>query len=165
MKNEVSARLAAGLREGLPGSGGCSWDLLYTILRANFDGGLEGSYVLPAEKFESDGEANYLDDVEVTSLRENGDQVEILYSEGSLMADFVVGADGPSSVVRKLLLPEEGRKYVGYVAWRGTVKETELSKETRELLNDHVGIYQGKGTQVILCVYCQIFRKINADRR
>lgn len=116
-----------------------SWDLLYHILRANFDGRLEGSYVTTAEKVKGDGVANYLSGVRVVDLKEVGGLVEVEYeamdgSKYSLEADIVIGADGPSSTVRKLLLPDAERSYVGYVTWRGTVKESLLSEETRDFI-------------------------------
>lgn len=150
VKKEVPLRVLVGLKDGQDSTGGCSWDLLYTVVRANFDGGLEGSYIQPAEKLDTDGEAEYRDGVNVTSIIDHGDRVEVLYEGGSIEADFVVGADGPGSMVRKLLVPEAERKYVGYVAWRGTVPESELSKETRDLLCDHAGLHHAKGTQVVL---------------
>lgn len=150
MKKEVDARSVMALKDGQESTGGCSWDLLYTILRANFDGGLVGSYVLHAEKIETDGEAEYRDGVSVTSLVDHGGKVEVLFEGGSIEANFVIGADGPSSVVRRLLAPEAERKYVGYVAWRGTVLETQLSQETRDLFRDHGVLYHAKGTQVVL---------------
>jgi 2-polyprenyl-6-methoxyphenol hydroxylase-like FAD-dependent oxidoreductase len=119
-----------------------SWELLYNILRANFDGGYEAGYVAKAEKKEGDGVATYLSGVRVTDLKEVGELVRIEYesTEGknSLEADIVIGADGASSTVRTLLLPEVERTYAGYVAWRGTVKESLLEEETRTLLGGKV---------------------------
>lgn len=33
------------------------------------------------------------------------------------------------------MLPEVERKYVGYCGWRGTVPETDISEETKAVLN------------------------------
>jgi 2-polyprenyl-6-methoxyphenol hydroxylase-like FAD-dependent oxidoreductase len=120
-----------------------SWDLLYNILRANFDGGHEAGYVAAPPEMEGDGVANYVSDVRVTDLTEVDELVEVEYEgvdgrKGALQADIVIGADGPSSTVRKLLLPEVERTYVGYVTWRGTVKESLLSDEVRTLLGTKV---------------------------
>lgn len=136
-----------GSIRGVMGSGEtaqvASWDLLYHVLRANFDGGLERSYVSAPKKEEGDGVASYVSGVRVSSLKEVGDLVEVEYEgvdgkKDSLEADIVVGADGPSSTVRKLLLPEVERNYTGYVTWRGTVKESLLSEETRNFLGTKV---------------------------
>jgi 2-polyprenyl-6-methoxyphenol hydroxylase-like FAD-dependent oxidoreductase len=119
-----------------------SWDLLYNILRANFDGGYEEGYIDAAEKREGDGIAKYLSGVRVTDLKEVGNVLKVEYEStggtGSMDADIVVGADGPSSTVRKLLLSDVERTYAGYVAWRGTVKESFLSEETKSRLGSNV---------------------------
>ncbi|MGH3501078.1 MAG: FAD binding domain-containing protein [Nocardioidaceae bacterium] len=51
-------------------------------------------------------------------------------------ADLAVFADGISSTARRRLLPEVVPKYAGYVGWRGTVAETDLSVETVSLFDD-----------------------------
>jgi 2-polyprenyl-6-methoxyphenol hydroxylase-like FAD-dependent oxidoreductase len=117
--------------------GSASWDLLYNVLRANFDGGYATGYVEAAAREESDGKAVYPLGARLTSIQGLGNgRVAVQYEgvNGRLeqrTADFVVGADGPSSTVRKLLLPLAERTYAGYVAWRGTVKESLVSEETR----------------------------------
>lgn len=65
--------------------------------------------------------------------------------EQTAIADLVLAADGASSTIRKLLVPEVERKYVGYVAWRGTVPETELSPRAREVLIDKFTFYHTDG--------------------
>ncbi len=51
-------------------------------------------------------------------------------------ADLVVFADGIQSVGRRRLARQSVSEYAGYVGWRGTVAEGELSVETRRLLGD-----------------------------
>jgi len=64
---------------------------------------------------------------EVTEIDDGGERVAISYAGGGTDAfDLVVCADGIGSGSRARLLPEVRPAYVGYVAWRGTVAETEL---------------------------------------
>jgi 2-polyprenyl-6-methoxyphenol hydroxylase-like FAD-dependent oxidoreductase len=52
-------------------------------------------------------------------------------SRADINADLIVGADGFRSTVRSLVAPETVPLYGGYVAWRGLMAETDLSKEFR----------------------------------
>lgn len=114
-----------------------SWDLLYYLLRANFDG-VESGYCKVPEPLETDGQGTYEYGRMVNSAKDLGEQVEIQYEDkrgkvGMTTADVVIGADGPSSTLRNILLPNVERIYAGYVAWRGTVPEHEappVAKET-----------------------------------
>lgn len=144
-----------------------SWDALYFRLRANFDA-LASVYVpKPPAPVSSAGEsldaaqtrAKYQVGTLVTGFEElpESSQVVVRYKDRchgnknvEVLADLVLGADGPNSVVRKMFLQpgQAKRKYCGYVAWRGVVPEEEVSKETREkfqanitysMLNDEGG--------------------------
>ena len=53
-------------------------------------------------------------------------------------ADLVVFADGITSTARARLDPAAQLRYSGYVGWRGTVPEHELTDGTRELLGDAI---------------------------
>lgn len=50
---------------------------------------------------------------------------------GSSRADLVIAADGSTSYVRQLLQPHLKHTYAGYVAWRGTVLESDVSEDAR----------------------------------
>ncbi|KAF4628227.1 hypothetical protein G7Y89_g9927 [Cudoniella acicularis] len=54
----------------------------------------------------------------------------------SLNADLVIAADGGSSDIRRMILPSADllRPYSGYLTWRGTIPENEVSEETRAIL-------------------------------
>lgn len=131
-----------------------SWDLVYHLLRWRVDG-LDSDYVkeLPAD---NRPKAEYEHGCTVTNVEDSGDHgVKLTWThkdhgEGqTATADVVVAADGPSSTIRRLLEPKVERKYVGYVAWRGTVPETELSDAAREVFLEQFTFYHGEGTQIL----------------
>src|SRR5436305_14112651 len=98
-----------------------SWDLSYYLLRANFDG-LKSGYCQVPEKQEGDGVTRYEYGHIVTGLEEGEESsAKVLFRKhsdtlGTMGADLVIGADGPSSTVRKTFHPEVQRKLVGYCA-------------------------------------------------
>jgi 2,6-dihydroxypyridine 3-monooxygenase len=65
-------------------------------------------------------------------------------------ADLLVCADGLASTARRLLLPDVEPVYAGYVAWRGTVAEQELTATARAELRDSM-LYQILAEGHILC--------------
>jgi 2-polyprenyl-6-methoxyphenol hydroxylase-like FAD-dependent oxidoreductase len=141
-----------------------SWDLLYNVLRKGFDGGGEESYFSRLNNNEmrkvdeigkNDGIGEYLYGHKVTSLTDIGSGgVEVEFEDkdgkgGSLKANMVIGADGPSSTVRKILMPDVERTYAGYVAWRGTVLESEVEEETRKCFAEKFTFFHSKGLQIL----------------
>jgi 2-polyprenyl-6-methoxyphenol hydroxylase-like FAD-dependent oxidoreductase len=152
-----------------------SWDLLYHIGRANFDGQKSGHLAAQWDDVlagthgetlrESWGRAKYEYGKQVEKLQvqkgTKGDRVEIWWKdtmEGSpnqgeietTYADYVICADGPSSKMRGMLLgQDEERKYAGYVAFRGTVPEHELSKDTKAVFVEKFTFFHGKATQIL----------------
>ena len=60
---------------------------------------------------------------------------------GTRSFDLVVGADGIGSTVREEVAPGTPTTYAGYVAWRGTVLERDLSPGTAEIFADAM-VYQ-----------------------
>ena len=95
-----------------------SWDLLYHVLRANFDG-VSSDYVQAPE---DPGKATYEYGCTVTGIKKDDNSPEMIITyqdreknERTARASRVFAADGPSSTIRRLLLPQIQRKYAGYV--------------------------------------------------
>jgi 2-polyprenyl-6-methoxyphenol hydroxylase-like FAD-dependent oxidoreductase len=140
-----------------------SWDLLYNVLRRGFDGGGEEGYfshnnnemAKVDEVAKNDGIGEYLYEHKVTSLKDVGpDGIEVGFEDkdgkgGNLRADIVIGADGPSSTVRKILMPDVERTYAGYVAWRGTVVESEVEEKTRRCFAEKFTFFHSEGLQIL----------------
>jgi 2,6-dihydroxypyridine 3-monooxygenase len=98
-----------------------SWNTIYRSLLGLFD----------ADR--------YLLGQEVTEFRQAGDKVTVTLASGAQAeADLLVCADGVGSLGRQRLAPAARRTYAGYVAWRGTVPERDLSPATRDLLGDAI---------------------------
>ncbi|TKA63901.1 hypothetical protein B0A55_10944 [Friedmanniomyces simplex] len=129
-----------------------SWDMLYHLLRWRVEG-LESGH---AEGLEADDrpKAQYDNGCTVTGLEEDAEGVRLTWmqqghGEQSATADMIIAADGASSTIRRLLAPAVGRKYVGYVAWRGTCRETELSDVAREVFIERFTFYHTEGIQIL----------------
>lgn len=97
-----------------------NWNLLYYLLRANFDA-VRSEYVYRIREVMAEGEKNvwgkarYSYGKKVTSVKEAGDRVEVQFENtvngedrriDNLSADLLIAADGPSSTVQRLLLPD-----------------------------------------------------------
>jgi 2-polyprenyl-6-methoxyphenol hydroxylase-like FAD-dependent oxidoreductase len=86
-----------------------SWDHFYRILRANFDGFAFKSCPNPPPRLENDGQARYVTGKRVTGLEYSDGIVTVRFvdvvtgEESHLDADFVIGADGLHSTVRRLI--------------------------------------------------------------
>ncbi|KAI0179313.1 hypothetical protein GGR52DRAFT_299848 [Hypoxylon sp. FL1284] len=147
-----------------------SWDALYARLRANFD--MQVSEYVPHpsplvpladEDIEAaKARARYEVGKQVFGVEqlETG-QVMVRYKDqadggkdGQDLADLVLGADGPNSVVRKIFSGpgETERKYSGYVAWRGAVPEEQVSRETRDVFRANITylLLHGSGGHVVV---------------
>lgn len=129
-----------------------SWDLLYHVLRWRVEG-LESAYV---EGLASDErpKAQYENGCTVTNIEDLPDGVKVTWTHKdkggqTATADLLIGADGASSTVRRLLKPNVERKYAGYVAWRGTFPETQLSESAREAFVEKFTFYHSTGIQVL----------------
>ncbi len=101
-----------------------SWN---TVYRALLD-------ALPSERYHLSAE--------VVGFTQTAEKVEVHFAGGeNHVCDLLVGADGIASTVRSVLEPQTGPIYAGYVAWRGTVMESELTTETQAMFEDAM-VYQ-----------------------
>lgn len=76
---------------------------------------------------------------EVVGFEQDEDAVTVRFGdETHSRYDLLVCADGIGSHSRRQLLPEVAARYAGYVAWRGTVAERELSGSAFERLRDAI---------------------------
>lgn len=87
---------------------------------------------------------------ECVGLEQEGDRVLVRFADGGRVSfDLVVGADGVHSTVRGLLFPEVAPVYAGYVGWRGTLPEDELSARARRGLLGALTYFVGAHTHVL----------------
>ena len=76
---------------------------------------------------------------EAVDFRADADSVTVVTADGdALSGDVLIAADGVASTVRGILLPDVVPRYAGYVGWRGTVEEHELSDETFAALHEAI---------------------------
>ncbi|KAJ4418261.1 hypothetical protein N0V82_005652 [Gnomoniopsis sp. IMI 355080] len=131
-----------------------SWDLAYYLLRANYDY-TKSSYCKTPQPLPQEGKAEHQHDRKVTGLEREGEKIRVFWEsnkgeeKGSLLADFVIGADGPSSTVRKLLQPDAQRTYAGYCALRGTVPEGEVSQAAKDAFSERFTFFHDTGLQIL----------------
>lgn len=140
-----------------------SWDLVYHICRANFDG-LKSDYVkadVRAQK--AAGSGTYQHGRQVVGLESAGQKVKVSFQSTldeedkddvkDELADFVVVTDGASSRLRQQLSPSSSqRTYAGYVAFRGTIPESEISPEAAAVFVEKFPFFHAKGTQILAYV-------------
>jgi 2-polyprenyl-6-methoxyphenol hydroxylase-like FAD-dependent oxidoreductase len=91
-----------------------AWDRVYRALRETFS---TGAYHGGIAFVRCEQEKR-----RVIALFENGMHAE---------ADLLIGADGIRSTVRRQYVPEIAPRYVGYVAWRGIVEESQIPPRWR----------------------------------
>ncbi|KAI1293178.1 hypothetical protein F5Y03DRAFT_334444 [Xylaria venustula] len=135
-----------------------SWDLTYYLLRANYDG-VKSPYCEVPDPVRGHGNAVHIHDRNVTDIKEESSDtgkgsIRVFWKtsqgdKGSVLADIVVGADGPSSTIRKLVQPDVQRTYAGYCALRGTLPEEEASEETRRTCCERFTFFHGPGVQIL----------------
>jgi 2,6-dihydroxypyridine 3-monooxygenase len=110
-----------------------SWNTIYSSLLGEFD---PGSYLL---------------DREVTGFGQDRGRVRVTLADGGAAeAELLVCADGVSSLARAVLLPGVLPSYSGYVAWRGTLPERELTAATRARLGDAITYQVMPGSHILV---------------
>ena len=98
-----------------------SWNTIYRGLAQCFD---ESCYHLGRD---------------VADFDQDDKEVRIRLTDGTMHTfDMLVCADGISSQARARLLPGARTRYAGYVAWRATVQESELTPASFEALRDSI---------------------------
>lgn len=97
-----------------------SWEAIYRTMRA----------VFPDER--------YYMDARVGKFDHTGSGLAIpIANHGEIETDLLIAADGAHSGTRRELLPKVESRYAGYIAWRGTVPEAEVSNDLRAAFDDH----------------------------
>ena len=75
---------------------------------------------------------------------------------GSAIADLVIVAGVASCDICSILLPDSDlqRPYSGYLTWRGTVPESELSEETERILGQENTLYIETQNHIVMQACC-----------
>jgi 2,6-dihydroxypyridine 3-monooxygenase len=88
---------------------------------------------------------------EMVGFHQQGEHVELRFADGSAATyDLLVCADGIASNARAVLQPRARPAYAGYVAWRGTVGERQLSRGVRDLLADSISYQVVPNSHILL---------------
>ena len=94
------------------------------------------------------------DGCSVVGVKDEGTRMKVACEEGGKVvgfeADLVIGADGASSKLCKLVCPEVERTYVGYFVARGLVEESALEEDSKERWKQMACYGWGK-EHMILC--------------
>ena len=127
-----------------------SWDVLYYRLRANFDS-FESEYcpMSASNDLEGGGQCSFECGKQVTKVSGTDECMSVEYrnlvvgTNETVSADLVVAADGANSTIRTMVLPalDLHRPYSGYLAWRGTVREADISESTRDILGSENNVH------------------------
>ncbi|MGQ0576479.1 MAG: FAD binding domain-containing protein [Pseudonocardia sp.] len=93
----------------------------------------------------------YLLGREVVGFDQDAAGVDVVLGTGErVRADLLVCADGIGSAARARLLPSVTPTYSGYVAWRGTLPESELAPSTFDVLSDAITYQVLPGSHVLV---------------
>jgi 2,6-dihydroxypyridine 3-monooxygenase len=97
------------------------------------------------------GEKHYHLGEYCAGFSQDAEQVELRFVTGRVeRADLVVFADGITSTARRRLYPALDREYSGYVGWRGTLREDQVTDETHALLADSLTYSVAPNTHAVM---------------
>lgn len=85
----------------------------------------------------------------MTGLHQKDDSISLELGDEEVTGDLLVCADGIHSTARRVLLPDVLPRYAGYVGWRGTVGENELTAGTLGRLRDACTYFVGDRTHIL----------------
>jgi 2-polyprenyl-6-methoxyphenol hydroxylase-like FAD-dependent oxidoreductase len=109
-----------------------SWDRLFRLVRE----------LVPDRRYHP-GRA-------ILAFEQDAGGVTVRLADGdAVRADWLIGADGIRSTIRRQLLPELEPAYVGYVAWRGLIEERAMSAAARTALCQHLAFCLPPGEQML----------------
>ncbi|MBE9076373.1 FAD-dependent monooxygenase [Romeria aff. gracilis LEGE 07310] len=109
-----------------------SWNLLYGWMRRHF----------PDEHYQQ-GKV-------LTNFQPEDNSVTAIFADGTReRGNLLIGADGPGSTVRQLLLPTYTPQYAGYVGYRGLVDEQDLDPEIAAIFTEHFVFYQFPNSHIL----------------
>ena len=80
-----------------------------------------------------------------------------LFPEIEVLTEPITGA---SSSIRKIVAPYVQRQYSGYVAWRGTVNEKEISDESRKVFGDKMTFCAAKRSYILMQAHSFIVQPV-----
>lgn len=133
-----------------------SWAVLYYRLRANYDGFASDFCPQPPKPTEGDGIVIYDVGKRATNLTLSGSTVTVYFDnlltneQGSVQGDLVILADGASSSLNSVLFPAIQRTYAGYVAFRGTIPEADVSEEAKKVFDPYLSYFTFKNGYILL---------------
>jgi 2-polyprenyl-6-methoxyphenol hydroxylase-like FAD-dependent oxidoreductase len=109
-----------------------SWGMLFGSMKRYF----------PAE--------HYHINKKLVHLKQDQNKVTAFFEDGtSETASILIGADGPFSTVRELMIPGAKPDYAGYVAYRGIVEEKDLPKVAAEIFTERFVFYQFPNSHIL----------------
>jgi 2-polyprenyl-6-methoxyphenol hydroxylase-like FAD-dependent oxidoreductase len=95
------------------------------------------------------GDDHYHVGVRLVGFETANNKVTARFEDGrEETCDLLVGADGPGSTMRQLLLPTVQSEYAGYVAWRGVVAEDQAPDLAAEFA-DRFTFFQASHTHIL----------------